>query len=102
MTEVDLELGAPVLVGGAFPQGARPRAAGDVNVLLLDTLNTGLKSVPRDDLKTVIDESYTAVDYRVLGGGTGYSMPATCGEVAKAPIPPVGALARSAIDLKSV
>jgi phospholipid/cholesterol/gamma-HCH transport system substrate-binding protein len=32
----------------------------DINSLL-DTLNTGLRAVPRDDLKTVIDESYTAV-----------------------------------------
>lgn len=27
---------------------------------VLDTLDTGLKSIPRDDLKTVVDESYTA------------------------------------------
>ena len=27
---------------------------------VLDTLDTGLKSIPRDDLKTAVDESYTA------------------------------------------
>ncbi|GAY13996.1 MCE family protein [Mycobacterium sp. shizuoka-1] len=28
---------------------------------VLDAVNTGLKAIPRDDLKTVVDESYTAV-----------------------------------------
>ncbi|WP_396932432.1 MCE family protein [Mycolicibacterium sp.] len=43
---------------------------------VLDTLNTGLKTIPHDDLKTVVDESYTAfgglgpeLSRMVVGGG---------------------------------
>ncbi len=32
----------------------------DINALL-DAANTGLKAIPHDNLKTAIDESYTAV-----------------------------------------
>ena len=50
---------APLKNGDVIPV-ADSSVPPDINSLL-DTLNTGLKAVPRENLKTVIDESYTAV-----------------------------------------
>jgi phospholipid/cholesterol/gamma-HCH transport system substrate-binding protein len=50
---------APLKNGDVIPV-ADTTVPPDINSVL-DTLNTGLKAVPRDNLKTVIDESYTAV-----------------------------------------
>src|ERR1700737_925013 len=53
----------------------------DVNPLL-DTVNKGLQAVPQENLRTVIDESYTAVGglgpelSRVIKGGTDLSIDA--------------------------
>jgi phospholipid/cholesterol/gamma-HCH transport system substrate-binding protein len=72
---------------------ARPLKAGDVIPLshttvppdvnnLLDATNTGLQAIPRDNLKTVIDESYTAVNglgpeiSRFVKGSTGLAIDA--------------------------
>ncbi|WP_077079388.1 MULTISPECIES: MCE family protein [Mycobacterium] len=53
----------------------------DINSLI-DALNTGLRAVPRDNLKTVVDESYTAVGglgpelSRIVKGSTDLSIDA--------------------------
>jgi phospholipid/cholesterol/gamma-HCH transport system substrate-binding protein len=49
----------PLKNGDVIP-AANTTVPSDINSVL-DTLNTGLKAVPRDNLRTVIDESYTAV-----------------------------------------
>jgi phospholipid/cholesterol/gamma-HCH transport system substrate-binding protein len=51
---------SPPLTNGDVIPVADSTVPPDINSLL-DTLNTGLKAVPRENLKTVIDESYTAV-----------------------------------------
>ncbi|MDT5291555.1 MAG: phospholipid/cholesterol/gamma-HCH transport system substrate-binding protein, partial [Mycobacterium sp.] len=51
---------SPPLKNGDVIPVANTTVPPDINSLL-DTLNTGLKAVPRENLKTVIDESYTAV-----------------------------------------
>ena len=51
---------APPLKNGDVISLADTSVPPDVNALLSDA-STGLRAIPRDDLKTVIDESYTAV-----------------------------------------
>jgi phospholipid/cholesterol/gamma-HCH transport system substrate-binding protein len=51
---------SPPLKNGDVIPVASTTVPPDINSVL-DTLNTGLKAVPRENLKTVIDESYTAV-----------------------------------------
>jgi phospholipid/cholesterol/gamma-HCH transport system substrate-binding protein len=51
---------SPPLKNGDVIPVADAAVPPDINSVL-DTLNTGLKAVPRQNLKTVIDESYTAV-----------------------------------------
>ena len=51
---------SPPLKNGDVIPVANTTVPPDINSVL-DTLNTGLKAVPRENLKTVIDESYTAV-----------------------------------------
>jgi phospholipid/cholesterol/gamma-HCH transport system substrate-binding protein len=50
---------SPLKAGDVIPLAATT-VPPDINSLL-DAVNTGLLAVPRDNLKTVIDESYTAV-----------------------------------------
>jgi phospholipid/cholesterol/gamma-HCH transport system substrate-binding protein len=50
----------PALKNGDVIPADRTTLPPDINTILAAT-NTGLQAVPRDDLKTVIDESYTAV-----------------------------------------
>jgi phospholipid/cholesterol/gamma-HCH transport system substrate-binding protein len=50
---------APLKNGDVIPVG-RTSAPPDIN-RLLDAANRGLQAIPQDNLKTVIDESYTAV-----------------------------------------
>ena len=49
---------APLRAGDVIPAN-RTSVPPDVNTLL-DATNRGLKAIPRDNLKTVVDESYTA------------------------------------------
>jgi phospholipid/cholesterol/gamma-HCH transport system substrate-binding protein len=64
---------APLKDGDVIPQSATS-APQDINAVL-DQVNTGLKALPHDNLKTVIDESYTAVGglgpelSRIIKGG---------------------------------
>lgn len=51
---------SPPLKNGDVIPVSRTSAPADINSLL-DAVSAGLKAVPRDNLKTVIDESYTAV-----------------------------------------
>jgi phospholipid/cholesterol/gamma-HCH transport system substrate-binding protein len=51
---------APTLRDGDVIARANTSVPPDVNTLLTD-VNAGLQAIPHDDLKTVIDESYTAV-----------------------------------------
>jgi len=50
----------PLLRNGDVIPASRTRVPPDISSLL-DAANTGLLAIPRDNLKTVIDESYTAV-----------------------------------------
>lgn len=50
---------SPPLKNGDVISADRTSVPPDINTLL-SALNTGLKAIPRDSLKTVIDESYTA------------------------------------------
>jgi len=50
----------PALKNGDVIPADRTTLPPDINTILAAT-NTGLQAVPRDDLKTAIDESYTAV-----------------------------------------
>ncbi|WP_272952973.1 MCE family protein [Mycolicibacter kumamotonensis] len=50
----------PPLAGGDVIPLSRTSVAPDINALL-DAANRGLQSIPQGNLKTVIDESYTAV-----------------------------------------
>src|SRR6201993_1629107 len=71
---------APLKDGDVIPL-AETRVPTDVNPLL-DTVNKGLQAVPQENLRTVIDESYTAVGglgpelSRVIKGGTDLSIDA--------------------------
>ena len=51
--------GAPLKNGDVIPAD-RTSVPPDINALLR-AVNTGVQAIPRDNLKTVIDESYTAV-----------------------------------------
>lgn len=57
----------PLKDGDVIPQSATS-VPPDINALL-DTANSGLQAIPRDNLKTAIDEAYTAV------GGSARSSP---------------------------
>ncbi|KUH69799.1 mammalian cell entry protein [Mycolicibacterium novocastrense] len=52
--------GGPNLVDGSVIPADRTQIPTDINTLLAAT-NNGLQAIPHDNLKTVIDESYTAV-----------------------------------------
>ncbi len=51
---------APPLKDGDVIPADRTSVPPDINTLL-EATNRGLQAIPRDNLKTVIDESYTAV-----------------------------------------